>query len=520
LRVGILEILIPEAAPDRLRRLQCRYINRHYASIMPQAVSYWSRCLGHETYYATYWGQADAESLLPRDLDVVFFAACTNASTLAYALVKRYRSEGCFTVLGGAHAKAFPEDALRFFDLVVRECDRTLVTEILADRPRGEVVSSPRPLTALPTVAERLPEIETAHFWRGRAGAASFIPLLASLGCPYSCDFCIDWDSRYRLTPLDQLEEDLRFISDRFPRAKIPFHDPNFAIKFDLVLGVMERIPETRRNAYMIESSLSILRDSRLPRLRDTRCAFLAPGVESWNDYAGKTRLPTDQPPRQKLDYVVERFRALHEYVPGLQANFIFGVDSDSGTEPIELSKEFMDRAPGVWPSFNIPTPFGGTPMHDQLLAEGRVLRSMPFAFYYTPYLVAVLRHYDAEHFYDHLIDLFSHLVSPRSVARRARVLQGIHHSFHALRVMNARRMLRHYRLLRDGLRADQSLRRFHAGERSELPAIYRDRLRLLLGRYSERLSPSDLRPRFGSARSSRLAPLPVEESFPSEARL
>ena len=109
LRVGVLEILIPEAAPDRLRRLQCRYINRHYASIMPQAVSYWSRCLGHETHYATYWGQADAESLLPRDLDVVFVAACTNASTLAYALAKRYRSEGCFTVLGGPTPRPFPK---------------------------------------------------------------------------------------------------------------------------------------------------------------------------------------------------------------------------------------------------------------------------------------------------------------------------------------------------------------------------------------------------------------------------
>jgi radical SAM superfamily enzyme YgiQ (UPF0313 family) len=414
-------------------------------------------------------------------------------------------------VLGGAHAKAFPDDALRFFDLVVNECDRALVAEILADHPRGEVVSSDRQLNALPAVAERLPEIETAHFSRGRCGPATFIPLLASLGCPYSCDFCIDWNSRYRLAPLDQLEADLRFISDRFPLAKIAFHDPNFAIKFDLVLDIMERIPEPRRNAYLIEASLSVLRDSRLHRLRDTHCAFVAPGVESWGDYAGKSRLPTGYEPREKLDYVVERFKTLHEYVPGLQANFIFGLDSDDGCEPVELSKEFTDRVPAVWPSFNIPTPFGGTPLYARMLSEGRVLRNMPFTFYYTPYLVAVLRNYSAEQFYDHLIDLFSHLVSARSLARRVRVLRGLQHPLHAWRVLNARRLLRHYQLLRERLRSDRSFRAFHAGEHSELPAFYRERSFRLLGRYADRLSPDDLRPQLGSSSSTLSIPLSVE---------
>ena len=32
---------------------------RQYASVMPQAVSVWCRELGHQVFYATYFGQKD-----------------------------------------------------------------------------------------------------------------------------------------------------------------------------------------------------------------------------------------------------------------------------------------------------------------------------------------------------------------------------------------------------------------------------------------------------------------------------
>ena len=510
MRVGILEILIAEVDCDFLRRFYCRHVNRHYASIMPQAVSVWSRRLGHETFYATYWGQADPKSLLPSDLDVVFLSAYTSASALANALARLYQREGTLTVLGGPHAKGFPYDALRFFDVVVQECDRTLLEEILGDRPRGVVVSSPRPLQEVPTVEERLPEIETAHFLRGRTTGASFIPLLASLGCPYACDFCTDWDNPYRLAPLDQLETDLRFVSERFPKARIPFHDPNFAIKFDPVLEVLERIPRGARNPYVIQSSLSVLQEGHLRRLRDTNCTYLAPGIESWVEYSNKSKVPRSRSARQKLEAVIEHFELIQEYVPGLQANFILGIDSDTGAEPVELTKEFMTRLPRVWPNFNVPTPFGGTPLYQQYLAEDRILRAMPFAFYYTTYLVTTLRNYTAGEYYGHLIDLFSDLTSAETIVRRTRAISGVYHVFHAIRLLNAHRNLREFRTLRRLLRTDRAFRAFHDGASDDLPAFYRNRFQRHLGRYAHLLSASDLRPHLAPGHASSPQPLRV----------
>lgn len=496
MRVGILELLIADVDCDVGRRFYCRHLNRQYASIMPQAVSVWCRQLGHETFYATYWGQADPKALLPADLDVVFLTAYTQASALASALAALFRRDGALTVLGGPHAKAFPADAIRFFDLVVRDCDRTLIEEILEGRPRGLVLSSSRRLRELPSVEERLPEIERAHFRRGRATSTCFIPMLSSLGCPYACDFCTDWDNPYRTLPLDRFEADLRFVSERFPRAKIPFHDPNFAVKFDAVLSVMERIPRGARNAYVIQTSLSLLGEAQLRRLRDTNCVYLAPGVEAWGDYSNKAKIPSTHGPSRKLAEVVAHFEQIRRYVPGLQANFLFGVDSDAGAEPVELTLEFMDRLPEVWPNVNIPMPFGGTPLYEEHLAAGRILSALPFAFYYFPYLVTTLANYTPLEYYDHLIRLFSHAFAPRTLARRAGALTGIGQVLHALRLVNARRNLVELRAIRQQLRNDEALAALYEGKSEELPAFYRERLRRMLGRYAELLSPEDLRPR------------------------
>ena len=50
----------------------------------------------------------------------------------------------------------------------------------------------------------------------------------------------------------------------------VAYHDPNFGVKFDRVLSVMEQMPQPTRNPYVMESSLSILKGPRLRRLNES----------------------------------------------------------------------------------------------------------------------------------------------------------------------------------------------------------------------------------------------------------
>lgn len=501
MRIGVIDILTDEVSSGWVRSTYDRHFRRHYASITPQAVSVWCRELGHEVHYATYYGQGRPEEILPRDLDVVFMSAYTQASVVAYALARIYHRRGALTVLGGPHASAFPTDSIRFFDLVVQQCDKALIAEILNfEHEPGSVLSSGRQLKEFPSVEQRMPEIETATLNRGRRVIMSNVPILTSIGCPYSCDFCIDWKNDYVMLPRERLLADLRFVAEKLPGIMIAMHDPNFAVRFDEVLDLMEEIPADRRNPYVMESSLSILRGPRLRRLRETNCLYAAPGVESWVEYSGKAGAGISVG-REKLEKVVQHFEELHHHVPGLQANFIFGTDGDIGSEPAELTCEFVRRLPFVWPTINIPVPFAGTPLYDRYLADGRVLETMPFAFYYAPFVVVRPLHYSTVELYDNLIKIFEAVSSPRLLARRLRTSSSPGFAaMNFLRTMAVISETKSLRKLRDAVANDPEMSAFHDGVSTVLPGYYRRQLKKKLGPYTELFDEDDLTPRLEPA--------------------
>ncbi|MBI3242030.1 MAG: hypothetical protein HYZ49_07040 [Chloroflexi bacterium] len=238
MNIGILDLLTVRANTP-LDYADCFLIRKQYASLTPQAISVWCRQMGHRVHYTTYYGFGDPKARLPNDLDVVFISAHTPRAPLAYALSKLFQSEGTRTIIGGPHAKAYSQDCLRYFDLVVLECDKELIANIIGNqfKPKS-IISSRQPYEDTPTLEERVPEIRASAFFMGRPYPGSFIPMLASMGCPYNCNFCIDWDTPYRPLSAERLAEDLRYASKVFPGVKLGFDDPNFGIRFDWTLSI------------------------------------------------------------------------------------------------------------------------------------------------------------------------------------------------------------------------------------------------------------------------------------------
>jgi hypothetical protein len=497
LRVGVIELLTDTRSSGWVDRTYARVLTRQFASITPQAVAIWCRQLGHRVHYTTYYGQADPHTLLPRDLDVLFVAAYTRSSGLAYALARIFARNHTLTVIGGPHAKAYPADCARYFDVVVKECDKPLVADILGDRfEHPSVVTSGRPLTEIPTVEERMPEIAASVFSRDRPTLATMVGLLSSVGCPYTCDFCTDWNTRYVTLSQERLEADLRYLSDHFPNALVAYHDPNFGVRFDETMSVIERIPPGRRSRYIMESALAVMKPARLQRLHDTNCVFAAPGVESWGDYSNKAGVGARQG-RDKLEQVVSHFELLGQYVPGLQANFLFGLDGDCGAEPVELTKEFIRRSARVWPTINIPTPLGGTPLFDQMHRDGRVLKAMPLALYFTMhYPVTTLKHYHPIEFYGHLIDIYDTIGSGRMLARRMGARTAYYLRFlNSVRALSSRADARVFRAVRRRLAADPQLLAFHEGRSAALPEFHHQRFEARMGVYAELIPRAERAP-------------------------
>src|SRR6185369_13683995 len=133
-------------------------MNANLASIMPQVVGVWCEARGHEVTYVCYTGLEDLVDELPKDVDLVFIGAFTESALLAYSLSALFRSRGAVTVLGGPHARCYPEDARRFFDYVLGFTDKEVIRQVLEDasahRPLGVQLAAMRQPASLPGVRE------------------------------------------------------------------------------------------------------------------------------------------------------------------------------------------------------------------------------------------------------------------------------------------------------------------------------------------------------------------------------
>ncbi|MFQ5679642.1 MAG: B12-binding domain-containing radical SAM protein [Gemmatimonadota bacterium] len=495
LRIGVLDLVYK--APNR--SLYARVNAPNLASIMPQAVAAWCERAGHEVRFVCYTGREEILEELSTDLDLLFIGAFTQAGQLAYALSNLFRSHGTVTVLGGPHARCYPDDARKYFDYVLGFTDEAIISDVLRDcvphRPLGVHLSADRQPDRLPGVRERWKYIEPtlAKALTRLRGA----PMLGSLGCPYTCSFCIDSTVAHRPVPSEQIREDLRFLLEETSVRWVAWHDPNFGVRFEECLTAIEEADRSREISHVAESSLSLLSEPRLKRLRDAGFKALLPGIESWYTLGNKSRTRSTIG-MAKVERVAEHVNLILRYIPYVQTNFVLGLDVDEGAEPFELTKRFLDRTPGAFPGFSLLSAFGeAAPLNLEFQREDRVL-GFPFHFLNNNHAMNVRpKNYAWNEFYDLVIDLTKYSFSRRSIARRAAGTQlGFSTFMNLIRAISSEGFgrIRYYSELRARLETDRALREYFEGETEEIPSFYVERVRAELGPFWEWLPEGALR--------------------------
>ena len=106
-----------------------------------------------------------------------------------------------------------------------------------ANRPIGVHLSGEGQPSALPGVQERWKFIELAH---RKAPWVKSVPMLGSMGCPYTCSFCIDSVIPYQPLDFESMKADLRFLLEKFKHPIVAWHDPNYGIQFDAYMSAIE----------------------------------------------------------------------------------------------------------------------------------------------------------------------------------------------------------------------------------------------------------------------------------------
>jgi hypothetical protein len=485
-----LNIVVVDLVTNRpTRSLWSRFMNANLASIMGQATAVWCEELGHQVRFVCYTGAGDLVRQVGDDVDVLIVGAFTRSAHTAYALAHLYRARGATTILGGPHARCYPEDAARFFDYVLGFTDKALLGEVLRERARGaplglQLAAAGQP-AELPSARQRWRFI--AETLRHAPRMLRIVPMISSLGCPYTCPFCIDSTVRFQPLSREALFEDLRFVERRMPDAVIGWHDPNFGVRFDEYLTTIEAAAGRGAGSlrFIAESSLSLLSEPNVRRMAKAGFVALLPGIESWYGLGFKSRTGNREG-LAKVEQVADHVNMLIEHVPYVQTNFVLGLDDDEGAAPFELTKAFVDKVPGAFPAYSQRTAFGeATPENLELQRAGRVL-GFPFHFLDNNQVMNVVpRHYGWAEFYRHLLDLTEHSFRPAAIARRWRATRQLAgRTVNLLRAVSSegRGRARHYRRVLAEIDRDPAMLSYLQGESRALPDFYLDKLRRDMG--------------------------------------
>jgi hypothetical protein len=481
-KLGIVDLV----TKNTRRSLYGRIMNANFASIMPQALAVWCEEAGHEVHYVCYTGAEDLLAEIPADVELLFIGAFTEAAQLAYALSNLFRRRGAVTVLGGPHARCYPEDAQRYFDYVLGFTDRQVLHEVLEEcapaEELGRTISASRQPAELPSLAARWKFVDATLAKSTRA--IKIVPMIGSLGCPYTCSFCIDSTVDYQPLGFGAVSADLAFLLTKMRNPIVGWHDPNFGVRFDDYMNAIEAVVPPGRMRHIAESSLSLLSEPHLQRLRHNGFQALLPGIESWFALGNKSK--TRHTGMDKVRQVADHVNLLLRYVPYVQTNFVLGLDSDEGPEPFELTKRFLDLAPGAFPAYSLLSAFGrAAPMNLDYQRAGRVL-PFPFTFLNNNHAMNVKpAHYSWEEFYDRLVDLTRYSFSWRAIGQRLNATRGaIPRWMNVVRAMSSEGWGRiaYHSTIRGLLDSDPSVRGFMEGEDDRLPDFYHQRIRRDLG--------------------------------------
>jgi len=482
LRIGIIDLV----ARGPTRALYARVMNANLASIMPQAIGVWCEAEGHDVVLVCYTGLENLVEELPDSVDLVFIGSFSEAALLAYSLSNLFRSRGAITILGGPHARCYPEDARKYFDYVLGFTDQSVIREVLQDcarhRPLGVQLAARRQPVALPGVRERWKFIAQTL---DKAPVLKFIPMLGSLGCPYTCSFCVDSVVPYQTLDFGEITEDLRFLAKMPWRPRVAWHDPNFGVRFEDYMEAIEAAAPPGSIDFIAESSLSLLSEPRLERLRRNGFKAVLPGVESWYEMGNKSKTGTRRG-MDKVRDVSEHVNMIMRYLPYVQTNFVLGLDGDVGQAPFELTKRFINLTPGVFPGYSLLSAFGrAAPLNLHYQRANRVL-GFPFHFLDNNRAMNVRpKNYSWPDFYDQVIGLTEHTFSWRAITNRLLANRtAIPKWLNVVRAVSSEGFgrLKYYKEVRRRLDTDLPFRRYFEQETTQLPSFFVDRVRRELG--------------------------------------
>lgn len=296
---------------------------------------------------------------------IVAISALTASILEAYALAAKLRALGITVIIGGLHATACPDEAMRQADAVVIGDGEPVWQRLLRDVEEGSLAPTYRASAPFDLAHAPAPRLDLLG-----AKSRPRYTLQTARGCPLACDFCAA--SRmlgpFRTKPAVNIERELSAITALHPRATIELADDNTFARREPRLDMLDALARSGVR-YFTECDWRLGEHPELlQHLAASGCVQVLVGIESLihpHRGMGAKRAP--------LPRIMDAVHAIQDAGVAVIGCFIVGADGEDH-ESIQLLGEFLLDAPFADIQLTLQTPFPGSALHERLKAAGRLL--------------------------------------------------------------------------------------------------------------------------------------------------
>jgi len=316
--------------------------------------------------------------VLDHPCDLVGITAMGPQIGRAYELADHFRSRGKRVVLGGTWVSLTSKESLAHADAVVAGEAEYTWPQVLADfcegRTRGvyrsdrwhDLINLPRfDYTSLPLL--KYEAFERSWLYR----MYFHWPVWFSRGCPHACSYCAVqsyYQRTYRTRPVAEVLEDIRTIKS-LGGNRILFLDDN-PIGDPEAARELFRAMIPLRMRWASQCTIKIARDPELLDLAArSGCVSLSIGLESLS----RESLASVNKGFNIPEHFSKELAAIRAKGIQLIALFMVGLDGDTSDTFRRVLEFLVDNKVSFLKLFT-PCPYPGTPYHEAMAHQGRIL--------------------------------------------------------------------------------------------------------------------------------------------------
>lgn len=329
---------------------------------------------GHELHYF----EAEADGKEPAELytcDLVAISTFSAQIFEAYAVADRLRRAGVRAAMGGLHVSVRPDEAQEHADHVLIGEGENIWPALVNALDNGDAPARLDAADYPPIDVARLP-IPRYDLLAGRP--YNRFTVQTTRGCPWRCDFCasnVMLRRPYRKRPSADVIRDIRALKRIRRRPFIEFADDNTFVDKAWGKELCRQLAPLKLN-WFTETDISVADDEELLGLmRSAGCRQVLIGLESIAYEALDGIELNANFKARRADTIVESIHRIQEHGITVNGCFVLGLDAHT-PEVFAQVYEFARAVPLYDVQITLLTPFPGTPLHDRLEKEGRLLHA------------------------------------------------------------------------------------------------------------------------------------------------